>query len=89
MFHHRQHSIRVGDRVRSYDLPGVSDQDFITGIVVGSCVLASIPRFIIESVSLTVHGQEEPCFRTFYAPAQCVVNEQDFTRTRTELHHVA
>jgi hypothetical protein len=89
MFGHRQHSIRIGDRVRSYDLPGVSSSDYFTGTVIGSCTLAGLPRFIIESVSLTIHGQEEPCHRVFYAPAQCVVNEQDSTRLPAGLHRVA
>lgn len=89
MFRHRLHSIRIGDRVRSYDLPGVSDIDFITGIVVDSCILAGLPRFIIESTSLTIHGQEEPCRRTFYAPTQCVVKEEDLIHPPAEIRHVA
>lgn len=88
MFRHRHHSIRVGDRVRSYDLPGLSDQDYVTGTVTGHCLLAGLPRFIIQSVSVTVHGQEEPCTRVFYAPAHCVVGEEDL-RDPPPLHHVA
>jgi hypothetical protein len=89
MFRHRLHPIDIGTKVRSYDFPGVSDADFITGTVVGRCILAGLPRFIIESVSLTIHGQEEPCLRVFYAPAHCVINELDLTEPLHELHRVA
>ncbi len=88
MFRPRHEAIRIGDRVRSYDLPGLSDQDFISGIVVGTCLLAGIPRFIIQSETQTVHGQEDPCSRTFFAPAHSVVNERDL-EDRPILHHVA
>lgn len=88
MFRHCHPVIQVGDHVRSYDLPGLSDQDFVSGTVTGHCLLAGIPRVIIQSVSLTIHGQEEPCLRTFYAPAHSVVCEEDL-EGRVELHHVA
>lgn len=88
MFRHRHHVIQVGDRVRSYDLPGLSDRDYVSGTVTGHCLLAGIPRVIIQSASLTVHGQEEPCLRIFYAPVHSVVSEQD-PGVPPDLHRVA
>lgn len=89
MFHFRHHPIRIGDRVLSYELPGISDQDYIMGRVVGTCVLAGIPRFMIESESLTVHGQADPCRRTYFAPVSCVVSVTDHARIASDLHRVA
>ncbi len=88
MFRHRHPVIQIGDRVRSYDLPGLSDQDYVCGTVTGHCLLAGIPRFIIQSMSLTIHGQEEPCRRVFYAPVQCVVSELDLDGSNP-LHHAS
>jgi hypothetical protein len=89
MFRHLHHPIQIGTRVRSYELPGVSDADFITGTVVGRCTMANLPRFIIESISLTIHGQEEPCVRIFYEPIQSVVSEQDLAEPTRTLNRVA
>jgi hypothetical protein len=68
-----QKAIVIGDRVRSYLLPGVSTSDFITGVVIGTSVLAGLPRFVIRAQALTIHGQEDVCRRTFQEPVDCVV----------------
>ena len=74
MFKRNRKSILIGDRVRCYAFPGVSDLDFITGVVVGHCSLAGLARLIVAAESQTRSGQEEPCLRTFFEPIGCAVN---------------
>lgn len=69
----RQPPLLIGDRVRSYALPGVSDSDYITGIVMGTCEIGGLPRVIVESVSRVTRGQADPCRRIFFEPREGIV----------------
>jgi hypothetical protein len=89
MAQRRHQSILIGDRVRSYVLPGMSDHDYITGIVVGYCQIAGLPRLIIESESRTTRGQEEPCRRQFLEPLDGIAEVSSAPRPPQKLHWVA
>ena len=89
MAQRRQQSILIGDRVRSYALPGLSEHDFITGIVVGYCQIAGLPRLIVESESRTTHGQEDPCRRKFLEPLDGIASVRSVPGQPLKLHQVA
>jgi hypothetical protein len=89
MAQRRHQPILIGDRVRSYVLPGMSDHDYITGTVVGYCQIAGLPRLIVESESRTTHGQEEPCRRTFLEPLDGIAEVRSAPRPPLTFHQVA
>lgn len=84
-----QQSILIGDRVRSYTWPGLSDREYLTGIVVGYCQIAGLPRLIIEAESRTTHGQADPCQRRFLEPLDGIVKVTDAVRRSRSLYRVA
>ena len=89
MVQRRQQSILIGDRVRSYAWPGLSDREYLTGVVVGYCQIAGLPRLVIEAESRTTHGQEDPCKRRFLEPLDGIVKVNGVLRRAQALHRVA
>jgi hypothetical protein len=85
----RQPSILIGDRVRCYALPGVSKHDYITGIVVGYCRIAGLPRVTVAAESRTTHGQEDPCQRRFQEPLESIAKLGSPPGSSLKLHQVA
>jgi len=89
MVQRRHPSILIGDRVRCYALPGVSESDYITGIAVGLCELGGTLRVIVEAESRVTRGQADPCRRRFFEPMGSVVSLGPPARPLPVLHRVA
>jgi hypothetical protein len=84
-----QQSILIGDCVRSYAWPGLSDCEYITGTVVGYCQIAGLPRLIIEAESRTIRGQLDPCRRRFLEPLDGVTKISGVPQHPLKRHSIA